>query len=239
MRQHHSTNLECCFGVFFFFPPVIVLSGSSFFSPHSGTNQQGSNSELKTEFWGSSSTLQAWVREAHRLCPKEQTGFQGTQIRSERIRFLPWKLSMKVLGTWSIIRENNLGIPFFFFSFVFFEGFTHSIWRFPGQGSNGSCSCQTMPEPQQHQIPAESATYTTAHSNTGFLTHWGRPGIKPASSWMRIHFCCVPMGTPSQRSFQWKLLDHYQFEWCIQDCLTQRDAGSLPLVLQTKTEGEG
>ena len=26
-----------------------------------------------------------------------------------------------------------------------------------------------------------SCTYTIAHSNTGFLTHWVRPGIKPAS----------------------------------------------------------
>ena len=33
---------------------------------------------------------------------------------------------------------------------------------------------------------ATSVTYTTAHVNTGSLTHWARPGIKPASSWMQI-----------------------------------------------------
>ena len=31
-------------------------------------------------------------------------------------------------------------------------------------------------------IRAASATYTIAHSNTRSLTHWARPGIKPATS---------------------------------------------------------
>ena len=34
--------------------------------------------------------------------------------------------------------------------------------------------------------PAASATYITAHSNTGYLTHWARPGIEPASSWILV-----------------------------------------------------
>ena len=33
-----------------------------------------------------------------------------------------------------------------------------------------------------------SATYTTALSNAGSLTHWARPGIEPASSWMLVRF---------------------------------------------------
>ena len=45
-----------------------------------------------------------------------------------------------------------------------------------------------MPQPQQHGIWAKSETYTTARSNTGFLTHWARPGIEPASSWMLVRF---------------------------------------------------
>ena len=40
----------------------------------------------------------------------------------------------------------------------------------------------------QCQIGAESATYTTAHGNTEWLTHWARPGIKPASSWILVGF---------------------------------------------------
>ena len=33
-----------------------------------------------------------------------------------------------------------------------------------------------------------SATYITAHGNTGSLTHWVRPGIEPTSSWMLVRF---------------------------------------------------
>ena len=34
--------------------------------------------------------------------------------------------------------------------------------------------------------PGESGTYTTAHGNTGSLTHWARPGTKPVSSWILV-----------------------------------------------------
>ena len=44
------------------------------------------------------------------------------------------------------------------------------------------------PEPQQLGIQAESATYTTTHSNVWSLTHWVRPGIEPESSWMLLGF---------------------------------------------------
>ena len=44
------------------------------------------------------------------------------------------------------------------------------------------------PQPQQRRIWAASATYTTAHDNAGFLTHWARPGIKPTSSWILVGF---------------------------------------------------
>ena len=33
-----------------------------------------------------------------------------------------------------------------------------------------------------------SVTYTTAHGNTGSLTHWARPGIKPESSRILVRF---------------------------------------------------
>ena len=50
--------------------------------------------------------------------------------------------------------------------------------EFLGPGSNWSCSCW----PQQHGIQFTSATYTTAHSNAGSLTHSVRPEVKPMSS---------------------------------------------------------
>ena len=47
---------------------------------------------------------------------------------------------------------------------------------------------QPIPQPQQSQIWAMSMTCTTVHSNAGSLTHWVRPGIKPASSWILVIF---------------------------------------------------
>ena len=71
----------------------------------------------------------------------------------------------------SISKYQNLSFFFFFFFFFFlsFWGCTHCIWRFPGQGSNWSCSHRPIPWPQQHEIQAESATYTTAHDNNRSL----------------------------------------------------------------------
>ena len=51
-----------------------------------------------------------------------------------------------------------------------------------------TCSCGPTPQPQQCQIQATSATYTTAHSNTESLTHWAKPGIEPTSSWILVGF---------------------------------------------------
>ena len=45
-----------------------------------------------------------------------------------------------------------------------------------------------MPQPQQRQIRATSATYNTAHGNTRSLTHRVRPGIGSESSWMLVRF---------------------------------------------------
>ena len=56
--------------------------------------------------------------------------------------------------------------------------------------------------PQQHSIWAMSATYTTDHGNVGSLTHWTRPGIKPASSWMLVRVFPEP---------QWDLLFFHYF----------------------------
>ena len=63
---------------------------------------------------------------------------------------------------------------------------------------NGSCSCQPRPQPQTSGIRAESANYTAAHGNTGFLTHWARPGIAPKSSWIPVWFITywTTTGTP-------------------------------------------
>ena len=60
--------------------------------------------------------------------------------------------------------------------------------EFPGYGSNRRWSHQPTPQPQQRGFWATSATYTTAHGNTGSFTHWARPGIEPMFSWMLVAF---------------------------------------------------
>ena len=55
-----------------------------------------------------------------------------------------------------------------------------------------------MPQPQQQGILAANTTYTTAHGNARSLTHWARPGIEPASSWILVRplTCWATTGTP-------------------------------------------
>ena len=87
---------------------------------------------------------------------------------------------------------------FFFLVFCPFRA-TPVAWRFPGYGSNRSCSCQSTLKPQQCQIWAVSVINTTAHGNTGSLTHWVRLArdqtrnlIVP--SWICFHW--ATMGNP-------------------------------------------
>ena len=47
---------------------------------------------------------------------------------------------------------------------------------------------QPQPQPQPCGIRAAFATYTTAHGNARFLTHWARPGIELATSWFLVGF---------------------------------------------------
>jgi len=82
-------------------------------------------------------------------------------------------------------------------AFFFFQGCTHEVPRLgveselqlPTYTTAQSCSCcWPTPQAQQSQIRATSETYTTAQGNAGSLTHWARPGIEPASSWILVRF---------------------------------------------------
>ena len=68
------------------------------------------------------------------------------------------------LFLYKTIKSFVFVLLFCLFVVCLFQGHTCSIWLFPGQGSN-------IPQPQQHRIRAMSVTYTTAHGNTGSLTH--------------------------------------------------------------------
>ena len=76
--------------------------------------------------------------------------------------------------------------------FFFFSAFLWLLLRHmevPRLGiKSDPYSCQPTPQPQQCKIQAMYATYTTAHGNTGCLTHWARPVIETASPWMLVRF---------------------------------------------------
>ena len=101
-------------------------------------------------------------------------------------------------GKLVFVTAGHILLLLFFLSFCHFLGRTSGIWRFPGWELNQSCSHRPTPEPQQRRIRAVSATYTTAHSNAGSLTHWARPGIEPTTSWFLVGFInhCTKTGTP-------------------------------------------
>ena len=97
---------------------------------------------------------------------------------------------------------NGFFVICFLFVCLFFLFLLPHLWHMddPGLGLNQSCSCQPIPQPQYHQIWAASVIYTAACSNAGSLTHWMRPGIKPAflvmdTSWFLT--CWATKGTPA------------------------------------------
>ena len=101
---------------------------------------------------------------------------------------------------WKCLEENftsteqalTAGYDIIKYNFTFFSlsflGLRAWHLEVPRLGSNWSYSCWPIPQPWQRQIRAMSATYTTAHSNARSLTHWTRPGMEPASSWIRVGF---------------------------------------------------
>ena len=89
-----------------------------------------------------------------------------------------------------------------YFCLLSFYGRTWGTWRIPGSGMNQSYSCRPTPQPQRG-IQAPSAIFITANSNSRSLTHWGRPGTEPESSWILLRFinCWATMGTPRMWDF--------------------------------------
>ena len=92
--------------------------------------------------------------------------------------------------------ENDI----FIFNFLLFCLFraTPAYGISWARGSNWSCSCWPMQQPQQCQIQATSGTYTTAQGKAESLTHWAGPGIEPPSSWILARFITTEP--------QWELL---------------------------------
>ena len=89
-------------------------------------------------------------------------------------------------------------LKLYFYFFLSFWGLHPRHMEVPSLGSNQSCGCKPMPQPQQHQIQAVSVIYTTAHGNARSLAHWTktRDWTNNVMVPSQICFHCVMMGTP-------------------------------------------
>ena len=83
---------------------------------------------------------------------------------------------------------TQLWFIIYFLSFLFFLEPNPRHVEVPRLGVNWSCSCQPTPQPQQRQIRATYATYTTVCGHTRSLIHWVRPGMEPTSLWILVRF---------------------------------------------------
>ena len=72
--------------------------------------------------------------------------------------------------------------------FLLFRATFESYRGSQARGLIGAVAACLHHSHRQHRIQAESATYTTAGSNTRFLTHRVRPGIEPTTSWFLVGF---------------------------------------------------
>ena len=125
---------------------------------------------------------------------------EGQSGRGEPL-YLKWAATQQVF------------FSFFFSFFLSFFLFFPPIFRAANQ-----CSRWSTPQPQQYQIRAASATYTTAQANAESLTHWAMPGIELTTSWFLVGFI-----SPEP---QWELHNKYflmgiprtlvpqQVKWC-------------------------
>ena len=105
-------------------------------------------------------------------------------------------MSWDPLSGWRSLGSRQIA---FIYVFIYWSFLGPHLWHMevPRLGSYRSCSHWPIPEPQQYQIRAVSATYTTAPGNAKSLTHWARLGIKPAASWFLVRFVnWATMGTP-------------------------------------------
>ena len=104
-----------------------------------------------------------------------------------------WSIIKKGLG-WKCEMSCQRKVPvtkFFVFCFfaLFFLGPYLRHMELPRLGVE--LEIQLLAYNNSHsncEIQAASVTYTIAHSYAGSPTHWARPGIEPASSWILVGF---------------------------------------------------
>ena len=104
-----------------------------------------------------------------------------------------WKVRSRVLSlpAWPHHVKHTESLSFFFFFFFFFFLGLH-LWHMEGPGLGD-------------EMPDLSHICELHHScgNPRSLTHWAKPGLEPASSWILVGFLTrwATMGTPSLSFF--------------------------------------
>ena len=92
----------------------------------------------------------------------------------------------------------NFSFSFRIFFFFVFLGLHPQHMEVPRQGVKSDLWLPAYATAQQLGMGATSATYTTAHGNTGSLTHWARPRT---SSWILAGFITTEPQGNSQNLF--------------------------------------
>ena len=95
------------------------------------------------------------------------------------------------------------------------QRWSHSNVGIRARGPIGVVAASQRQSHSNVGIRAMSATYTTAHDDDGFLTHWAGLGIEPSTSWFVVGFVnhWATRGTPGNfifdnRSGMSFLVDH-------------------------------
>ena len=97
----------------------------------------------------------------------------------------------------------------FLFSLLFSRAAPAACGSSQARGWISAAAAGLQAQAQQHQIRATSATYTTAHGNTGSLMHTARPGIRPTSLWIVVRFISI---VPQRELLLWTLLITLSFQ---------------------------
>ena len=121
------------------------------------------------------------------------------------------KLSLCRINIWLFYVKR----AFFFFLFRAALAEYGSSQARGWSGAKRSYGCWPIPQPQQCRIWATSVIYTTAQGNTRSLTCWVRPGIKPASSWIRVGFVSAgPRWELLREQIFWTLGFLFMIKYC-------------------------
>ena len=107
-------------------------------------------------------------------------------------------------------KERDMVLTFSFLSLSFFFCFFRAApTAYGGSQARGRIRAIAAGLHHSHSNSrAASATYITAHGNTGYLTHLVRPRIKPASWWILVRFISA---SPLRELHCWHFLIFFCF----------------------------